>query len=44
MQTLMGTAMLADFFWDIIRPWQLIAMIVLIVVIVVLMKIRNKQV
>jgi len=36
--------MMADVFWDIIRPWQLIAIIVLIVVIIVLMKIRNKQV
>ena len=44
MQTLLGTAMMADVFWDIIRPWQLIAIIVLIVVIIVLMKIRNKQV
>ena len=43
MQTLMDTAMMADVFWDIIRPWQLIAIIVLIVVIIVLMKIRNKQ-
>jgi hypothetical protein len=43
MHTLMDTAVQAAIFWDIIQPWQLIAMIVLVVVIVVLMKIRNKQ-
>jgi hypothetical protein len=43
MQTLMNAPILADFFWDIVRPWQLIMIVVLVVVIIVLMKIRNKQ-
>ena len=43
MQNLINSAVLADFFWDIVKPWQLIAVIVLVIVIIILMKIRNKQ-
>lgn len=43
MQTLMDNAVQAAIFWDIIQPWQLIAIIVLIVLIIVMMKIRSKQ-
>jgi hypothetical protein len=44
MQTLLDTAVLADVFWDIIKPWQLIAIVVLIVLIIVMVKLKNKQV